>query len=299
MTDPKDYPHLNESARALISASDAERIRSIRAGTWLGYPRAKEILARMEDLLEYPRITRMPNMLLVAPSFNGKTSILERFLAQHPADLDPEGEVTICPVVMVESPPTPDVPAFYSRILDALMAPYKPTASTQEKNSQVKLLFRQLGVKMLILDEIHHLIAGSLNRQKDFRNALKSLGNETKVVIVAAGIEDAYTAFNTDPQMSSRFTPEELPLWRADNQFGSLLATLELRTPLKKPSNLKEPGKMQEIHSRSEGTLGDMCDLFKELAVDAIRIKAEEITLERIRSLRWVPPSKRKQYQRL
>jgi hypothetical protein len=28
----------------------------------------------------------------------------------------------------------------------------------------------------------------------DFRNALKSLGNETKVVIVAAGIEDAYNA---------------------------------------------------------------------------------------------------------
>jgi hypothetical protein len=299
MSTPDLYSHLNEAARAVVGAKDADRIRFIRAGTWLGYSRAKEVLARMEDLLDYPRITRMPNMLLVAPSFNGKTSILERFLAQHPADLDPEGETTICPVVMVESPPTPDVSAFYSRILDALMAPYKPSASAQEKYSQVKLLFRQLGVKMLILDEIHHLIAGSLNRQRDFRNALKSLGNETKVVIVAAGIEDAYTAFNTDPQMSSRFTPEELPLWRADNKFGELLATLELRTPLKRPSNLKEPGKMQEIHTRSEGTLGDMCDLFKELAVDAIRNKAEEITIERIRSLRWVPPSKRKQYQRL
>ena len=299
MADQEDYPHLNEAARALLGASDEERIRAIRSGTWLGYPRAKEILARMDDLLEYPRITRMPNMLLVAPSFNGKTSILERFLTQHPPDLDPEGETTICPVVMVESPPNPDVSSFYSRILDALMALYKPTASAQEKNSQVKLLFKQMGVKMLIVDEIHHLIAGSLNRQKDFRNALKSLGNETKVVIVAAGIEDAYNAFNTDPQMSSRFTPEELPLWRADKQFGSLLATLELRTPLRKPSNLKDPAKMLEIHSRSEGTLGDMCDLFKELAVDAIRSKTEEISLERIQSMRWVPPSKRKQHRRL
>lgn len=299
MADQKDYPHLNEAAKALINEPDELRIQAIRAGTWLGYARAKEILARMGDLLTYPRITRMPSMLLVAPSFNGKTSILERFLELHPPDLDPEGETTICPVIMVESPATPDVSAFYSRILDALMAPYKPTAAAQEKNSQIKLLFKQLGVKMLIVDEIHHLIAGSLNRQKEFRNALKSLGNETKVVIVAAGIEDAYNAFNTDPQMSSRFTPEELPLWRSDNQFGSLLATLELRTPLRTPSNLKEPAKMQEIHSRSEGTLGDMCDLFKELAVDAIRSKAEEITLERIRSLRWVPPSKRKQHKRL
>lgn len=299
MTDPQKYPHLNVAASALLDASDEERVRAIRAGTWLGYPRAKEILARMEDLLDYPRVTRMPNMLLVAPSFNGKTSILERFLSQHPPDLDPAGEVTICPVMMVESPPNPDVSSFYSRILDALMAPYKPTASAQEKNSQIKLLFKQMGVKMLIVDEIHHLIAGSLNRQKDFRNALKSLGNETKVVIVAAGIEDAYNAFNTDPQMSSRFIPEELPMWRADQQFGALLATLELRTPLRKPSNLKEPAKMLEMHTRSEGTLGDMCDLFKELAVDAIRSKAEEITLERIRSLRWIPPSRRKLHRRL
>lgn len=299
MAAQKEYPHLNEKAKALIDASDDERIHAIRSGTWLGYTRAKEILARMDDLLTYPVNTRMPSILLVAPSFNGKTSILERFLSQHPPNFDPDLEATHCPVVLVESPPSPDISAFYSRILDALMAIYKPTASVQEKNSQIKLLFRKLGVKMLILDEVHHLIAGSLNKQRDFRNALKSLGNETKVVIVAAGIEDAYNAFVTDPQMSSRFTPEELPMWRANNEFGALLATLENRTPLKKPSNLKDPGKMLEMHTRSEGTLGDMCDLFKTLAVDAIRSKTEEITLDSIRSVRWIPPSKRKQHRRL
>jgi hypothetical protein len=178
------------------------------------------------------------------------------------------------------------------------MTPYKPTASVPEKYSQIKRLFRQMDVRMLIVDEIHHLIAGSLNRQQEFRNALKSLGNETMVSMVAAGIEDAYNAFNTDPQMSSRFTPEDLPLWKANIEFGSLLATLELRMPLKLPSNLKDPATMLTIHTRSEGTLGDMCDLVKELAVDAIRSKVERITLERISTLPWVPPSKRKQYKR-
>jgi hypothetical protein len=299
MADLENYPHLNEDGRALLDASDEVRIRSIRAGTWLGYERAKEILARMDDLLEYPRITRMPNMLLVAPSFNGKTSILKHFLDQHPPNLDEQREVTVYPVVRVESPDGPDVSGFYSRILEALMVPYKPSASANEKNSQIKVLFRQLSVKMLLVDEIHHLIAGSLKRQSNFRNALKSLGNETQVIIVAAGTEDAYNAFNTDPQMSSRFTPEELPLWQPDNEFGQLLHSLERRSPLRKPSNLIEPGLMLEIHSRSEGTLGDMCDLFKELAVNAIRKKTEQITLESIRSFRWIPPSKRKQHKRL
>jgi hypothetical protein len=293
------YLHLNDASRVLVERSDDERIFAVREGSWLGYKDAKRILARMEELLTYPRVTRMPNMLLVAPSFNGKTSILRRFMSLHPPDLDPEGEVTICPVVMVEAPPKPDISDFYTRILDVLMTPYKPTASVSEKYSQIKRLFRQMDVHMLIVDEIHHLIAGSLNRQQEFRNALKSLGNETGVCMVAAGIEDAYNAFNTDPQMSSRFTPEDLPLWKANNEFGSLLATLELRTPLKQPSNLKDPSMMLAIHTRSEGTLGDMVDLVKELAVDAIRSKKEQIMLDRVTALRWVPPSKRKQYRRL
>lgn len=292
------YPHLNDAARELLNKSDAQRIAAIREGTWLGYKDAKRILEKMEDLLTYPRITRMPNLLLVAPSFNGKTSILERFLSKHAPDLDPTGEVTIFPVVMVEAPPKPDISDFYTRILDVLMTPYKPTASVSEKYSQIKRLFRQMEVRMLIIDEIHHLIAGSVNRQQEFRNALKSLGNETKVVIVAAGIEDAYNAFNTDPQMSSRFTPEELPTWKANNEFGSLLATLELRMPLKLPSHLKSAETMLAIYNRSEGTLGDMCDLVKELAVDAIRSKVERITRERVKAFQWVPPSKRKQYRR-
>lgn len=298
MSAQSPYPHLNETAAALMERSDEERIYAIREGTWLGYKDAKRILTHMEDLLAYPRITRMPNMLLVAPSFNGKTSILRRFLSLHEPDLDATNEMTICPVVLVEAPPKPDIADFYTRILDALMSPYKPTASPAERYSQIKKLFRQMEVKMLIVDEIHHLIAGSLNRQQEFRNALKSLGNETMVTIVAAGIEDAYNAFNTDPQMSSRFTPEELPLWKANNEFGSLLATLELRTPLRQPSNLKDPATMLAIHTRSEGTLGDMCDLVKELAVDAIRSKSERITLDQINALKWVPPSKRKQHKR-
>lgn len=285
---------LSADAERLLGESDQVRIQAIRTGTWVIYERAKEVLDRMEELLEYPRITRMPNMLLVAPSFNGKTSILARFMSLHPPNLNPEAEATVCPVVMVEAPPTPDVSAFYSRILDALMARYKPSASIQEKNTQVKHLFQALGVKVLIVDEIHHLIAGSLNRQRDFRNALKSLGNEAKISIIAAGIEDAYNAFVADPQMSSRFVPEELPLWQPGAEAGQLLATLERRTPLREASGLKSPEMVYEMCSRSEGTLGDLCDLFKALAVDAIRSKTERITLDRIRSINWVPPSKRK-----
>jgi superfamily II DNA or RNA helicase len=36
---------------------------------------------------------------------------------------------------------------------------------------------------MLIVDEIHHLLAGSATRQRQFLNVLKYLGNELKIPI--------------------------------------------------------------------------------------------------------------------
>ena len=292
------FPHLNDHARSLIELSDTERIQAIRAGSWLPLEHAKSTLARMEELLTYPQVTRMPNLLLVGPSFSGKTSILERFVSLHPPDFDPAAEVTIYPVVKIDAPPKPDISDFYSRILDALMSEYKPTAPSHQKYSQIKVLFRQMQVKVLIIDEIHHLIAGSLNRQREFRNALKSLGNETKVCIVAAGIEEAYNAFNADPQMSSRFVPLTFPNWYISKELGGLLATLERRTPLKQPSQLKSAAMISEIAARSEGTLGDVFDLVKEAAVDAIRSGSEQITIEQLGKLNWTPPSRRKQHRR-
>jgi replication-associated recombination protein RarA len=282
----------------MVLEPNKDRIKMIQAGTWVGYARAKEALAELETLLDYPPTTRMPNMLLVAPSFNGKTSILEHFVAKHPPDVNPEGEATVCPVVFAESPPKPDIGALYTRILESLMAPFKATARAEDKYSQIKQLFRKMRVRMLILDEIHHLISGSTSRQQEYRNALKSLGNETKIVIVAAGIEDAFNAFNVDPQMTSRFTPFELPRWRKDRELGLLLATLEARLPLKRPSGLKSAELMDAIYDRSEGMLGDICDLVKELAIDAIKSGEEQILFERVKSIRWTPPSQRRQHKR-
>ena len=293
-----NYRHLHRNARAQVELPDAQRISAIQAGSWMELHHAKRALDRMEELLAHPRVTRMPNLLLVGASFSGKTSIIEHFRDQHPPDMDPTAEVTRCPVLMVEAPYKPDISDFFSRILDALMSPYKPTSPAHEKYSQIKRLFKQMEVRVLIVDEIHHLIAGSLNRQREFRNALKSLGNETKVSIVAAGIEESYNAFNADSQMSSRFVPMLLPKWSAGQDMGGLLATLESRMPLRQASLLASIEMMTAIDQRAEGTLGDICDLVRTAGVHAIRSKAERITLASLKALDWTPPSKRKQYPR-
>ncbi len=72
MTENVPPSHLNESTLKLLALSDAERIERIRSPRWIGYPRAKEILAKLEDLLIHPKSHRMPNLLIIGDTNNGK-----------------------------------------------------------------------------------------------------------------------------------------------------------------------------------------------------------------------------------
>lgn len=67
-----DPSHLLPGTLGLASLPAAERIQRIRADRWIGYPRAVEALNRLETLFAWPSKQRMPNLLLVGPTNNGK-----------------------------------------------------------------------------------------------------------------------------------------------------------------------------------------------------------------------------------
>lgn len=295
MTDENSkYPHLGEKAAALADATSEERIRAIQAGFWIPYDRAKGVMDRMEELLIHPPIERMPNLLVVGPSNNGKTQILTRFKERHPVDPNPKGDAALIPVILVDAPPVPDFGDLCGRILDSINAPYKVMVKGSERLRTVKMILSRVGTRMLMVDEIHNMLTGGPVKQREFRNALKDLGNGLRIPIVAAGIEDAYTVFSTDPQLSNRFHPEFLPLWGLDAQTGRLLTSMERRLPLRTPSNLKSPEFLQKIVFMSEGLIGEIHTLLKEAAIAAIRTGTECVTFEILDGLRWKKPSDRK-----
>ena len=106
--------HLNDSTAKQLELSNAERIEKIRSPRWIGYPRAKVVLSKLEDLLVYPRSHRMPNMLVVGDTNNGKTMLVQRFCALHLADNNPSGDGVCVPVLFVQAPPVPDEGRFYT-----------------------------------------------------------------------------------------------------------------------------------------------------------------------------------------
>ena len=60
-----------------------QRIAKLRSDYWIEYTRAQEALHRMEELLNHPQKIRMPNMLLISPTNNGKSMIVEKFRRKH------------------------------------------------------------------------------------------------------------------------------------------------------------------------------------------------------------------------
>ena len=74
------YPHLHTKTATYLDDDTEDRIWYIRSPHWIGYPQAGHILDKLEDLLVYSKIHRMPNLLIVGDTNNGKTMLARRFL---------------------------------------------------------------------------------------------------------------------------------------------------------------------------------------------------------------------------
>lgn len=299
---PKDTPslpnasRLSEKALGQLELSEEDRIVAVRKDKWIELNYAKVLLAELESLLAIGRQTRPRNLLIVGEPNSGKSTIFEQFGNRHPINTDPEAEVSSAPVITIDCPDSPDRDALCIWLLEAVFARYKVQDKFEAKLAQVVKVYRNLGVQVLLIDEIHNALTGTLRQQQLFLSCLKRFSNLTKIRIAAAGIEKATLLLAVDDQMTSRFKPIRMPTWTPGDAMGILLATLENRTPLRKASNLKSPTMMRAIHRRAEGSLGDIIDLVRECAVAAIRSKDEHITEALLKDLAWTPPSKRRTF---
>lgn len=294
-----EFPqHLLQKVAVYLERPDAERITYIRSPRWFGYPLAQQILDQLENLLTHPKSHRMPNLLIIGDTNNGKTMLVKRFCNRHKPEDNPSGEAAVVPVLFVQAPPVPDESRFYNAILELLFAPYKPGDRADRKQFQAIKLLKEVGLKMLVIDEIHHILAGTMSKQKAFLNVIKYLGNELEVPIVGIGTRDAFRAIQTDPQLSNRFDRALLPRWTNDDEYLRLLATFERAIPLRQPSNLIDGALADKIYSMSEGCIGEIAGLLVGASVKAVKTKQEYIDKRILDSIGWVAPSDRRKEPR-
>lgn len=286
--------HLHESIREIATQDKEVRIQKINSHRWIKYPAAEKILNRLDELIVHPKISRMPNLLIVGDTNNGKTVLVNRFCNLHKPQIVGEDERLLIPVVYMQAPPIPDEKRFYNNLLDKLNAPYRINDKVERKEQQAFRVLERIGTKLLIIDEIHNILAGNTSRQRSFLNVIKNMANELQIVIVAVGIKEALNAMNTDTQISNRFVPMFLPKWHYNEDYIRLLASFEMLLPLQKPSNLVAENISQKILEMSEGTIGEMTRIISMAAIEAIKSGKEKIEIDFLKNIEYVRPSERR-----
>lgn len=286
------YEHIHEDFRHIMALSAAERIEFLDQPRWIGYKVAQNILDTLQGLILKPMRPRMPNLLIVGDSNNGKTTIVARFrhLCGQPYVNDESEPVK--PVIVAEAPPSADEKGLYISILEQFFAPYRATDPTSKLRYQTIHLLRACHVRILIIDEFHSLLTGSPVKQREVMNAIKLLCNELAIPIVGVGTREAVRVLHTDPQHASRFDVMTLPAWELNVDFQRLLAGFEKILPLKLRSNLHAPELAQRLYTISEGNTGNLHRLLIECAVEAIKSGKEQIDKTIVESKVWLRPTR-------
>ena len=273
----EEFGHLVPAHRGGAALSTAERVRLVRADRWIGYPRAELVLGRMADLLDHPPRDRMPCLLVQGVTGMGKTQIVRKFAREHPPSYDRRTSTTSQPVVCFQMPPHPDEKAFWTELLAAVSAPTRSLTTVVELQRAARDMLVMVGARMLVIDEVHSLLACSYRAQRILLNTLKFLATDLRIPLVCVGTADARRALVTDQQLADRFEAIELPRWVDDTSFHRLLASYAASFPLRQRSDLTAAALRHRILDLTQGVLVRIARLLETLAADAIRSGRERI----------------------
>ena len=272
-----DLSHLSTAAKQQAFEDAKARIHHVQTARWVGYSRAQLAVEELERRYHYPTCARMPCLLLYGDSGMGKTMIVEKMERQHPNVYVERQGITMRPVVSAQMPPSPDERRFYTRLLDVLGAPYSIREQIGALEGRALHLLRKLGTKLLFIDEVHHLLAGSHRDQRRALNLLKFLANELRIVVVVVGTSDAFHALQTDTQVANRFEPLMIPRWTESDGFRAFVVAYGKLLPLRKPSPFGEPAMIHALIKYSSGVTGRVTGLIGRAAEVAIEDGSEQI----------------------
>lgn len=219
----------------------------------------------------------MPSVAIYGDSGMGKTMIMEKFCDNNPSRFDPTTGVQAMPVLAIEMTGKLGERRLYAEILAALGAPQAPRADIVQMEQAALRLLKTVGVQVLVIDEVHNILAGSYREQRVVLNTLRFLSNRLQISLVCFGVIEAREAISGDVQLARRFGELTLNRWAANEQFEALVSSILRNMPLRRPTVLT-PKSLRRILQISGGITANIFHAITSLAAESIESGIEHIT---------------------
>lgn len=286
---------MNDGSEVTAAPDIEAAIQQVYKPRFITYGAATEVLGAMESLLTRPSISRPRNMIVPSVRNNGKTSILNKFVRNHPRTEHPDGTKIQVPVLSIQGTEA-DERRFYKRLLGAVEWPFLDRPDPEALRNQTLRMLRELGVKMIIIDEFHTLAVSSASSQRAFLAKLKTFSNDIRIPMVVFGTSVAANTLRSYEELDNRFRTIDLPEWTLNTKEGTsairqLLTTFQSVLPLQKTPALKALANQIVLEAagnakRNSVTFGELWEVVEAAAVKALREGLPAITKDVIAGLR-------------
>ncbi|WP_219837585.1 TniB family NTP-binding protein [Paenibacillus sp. R14(2021)] len=223
------------------------------------HPGYGELLEELEMMLVLSEGSVSPEGLYIyGPTGVGKSTVTEEFTARYPRELvkTNEGEYTHITVLHVRVPPKATPKMLASKILEVMGDPGHHKGTLTDLTSRIHYFVRELGIKMIILDEFQHLIDADTDHVlTTASNWVKTFTEEIKIAIVLCGMPESVSVFLSNPQLDRRYCnkvslePFKYGTLKEIIDFRTFLQKIDMELPFHSRSNIADPFLAKESRS--------------------------------------------------
>ncbi len=219
----------------------------------------------------------MPSLAIYGDSGMRKTMMMQRFCDDQPPLLDQRKGIERQQVLPIQLAGKPGERQLFAQILHAVGVNQGLRANSVDMQFTVVRLLKAIGLQVLVIDEVHNILAGSAREQRIVLNTLRYLSNELNISLVCFGVTDAREAISGDAQLARRFDELTLTRWSSTPAFEELMISILRNLPLREPSVLSALS-LRRILQITDGLTARIFRLMNDLAIAAIESGTEKIT---------------------
>ena len=287
--------HARKHEQGIFSLDGSDELfERIWSPCWIDYSAGHAGLKHLDRILKQPKSYRPQCCLIVGEPAAGKTTLARQFVRSiNPPRLS-EDKSSCMPIVYVQSPPKADVAALYTNILREVNAPYQATWQIARKQDQVLRLLTNLKTRMLIIDELHCMLAGHFNERTVYMNVLKFLSNELQIPLVGIGTREVHRAIQTDQQFGNRFEPYTLEAFKPDKDYVRFMVQICKHANFHDVDILQKTTFVHRAHAMTKGLTGETWKLICRLIYFAETEGNGKLKVDMLNKIEWVMPTQRR-----